>query len=110
MATRSYRQNGGPVQAGLKQRSQHLIRRPAMSRHLLVAPALVLVAIVAAACGGGNGSANGPTVTSTGGTTQISTLLSQGLAAQNAGNLSTAISDYNQILAVQPANQYALYD
>ena len=77
-------------------------------RRWLVAPALALVGVVAAACGGG--SPSGSAAGTSPGAQQVQTLLTQGLAAQNAGNLGTATADYNQILAQQPANQYALYD
>lgn len=78
------------------------------SRRWLVAPALILVVVAAAACGGG--SPSGVAAGTSPGAQQVRTLLTQGLAAQNAGNLGTATADYNQILAQQPANQYALYD
>jgi tetratricopeptide (TPR) repeat protein len=87
-----------------------------VKRALRIVPLLAILAAVAAACGGGGGSANNGNSggAQAGGTTastsQINTWLSQGLAAQNAGNYPTAIADYNQILAVQPANYLALYD
>ena len=37
-------------------------------------------------------------------------ILAAGLRAQTAGNISEATSDYNQVLAINPKNQYAYYN
>jgi tetratricopeptide (TPR) repeat protein len=41
---------------------------------------------------------------------QASTLLNAGLAAQGKGNITTATSDYHQVLALDPKNEFAYYD
>ena len=99
------------MQRGLRSTSLYSIKsRVVGRRNLLVVAGLAVLAVLAAACGGGGNATGGSTASTTTGVSQVTTLLNQGLAAQKAGDLATAIGDYNQILAQQPANQYALYD
>jgi Flp pilus assembly protein TadD len=63
--------------------------------------AITVLAFVLAGCG--------PSSTSTTGTSATS-ILNAGLKAQVSGNLSTAITDYNKVLAIDPQNKYAYYN
>lgn len=78
-------------------------------RRAAVVGALAVVATVAAACNSsGSGSGGG----NTGTTTKVSfnTLITEGQAAQNAGDSTQAETYYNEALAMQPNNAIALYD
>ena len=43
-------------------------------------------------------------------TQRANSLIANGLKAQAAGNTAVATRDYNQVLAIDPRNKYALYD
>lgn len=72
--------------------------RPRRTGSAVAAVAAAGIAFVAAAC-----SSQTPAQKANG-------LLAKGIAAQRAGDLSSATGYYNQVLAIQPNNYYALYD
>lgn len=74
-------------------------------QRLLVPSALAMVCLGASACLFGSSPKKAATPAQ-----QASTSLAQGISAQNAGNNTTALNDYNAVLKLQPSNQYALYD
>lgn len=78
------------------------VRRRGARRRLAGVAGVVAAGLLATAC---NGGAAKPTAQQ-----QASSSLSQGLAAQRAGNLGLAASDYRKVLKEQPKNAYALYD
>lgn len=93
---------------GLGPTSSNLKSHPTWSARAAVLAVVVLVGIIAAAC---NSSPSASTsTTSTTAVANFSTLITEGQAAQNAGDSSQAESFYDQALALQPNNSIALYD
>ena len=80
-----------------KRKREHL-------RKVAIVPTLVLLAFVASACL----FSKSPTSAQ-----KAATALAQGLSAQNSGNYSTAVTDYNQVVTDSPGSAdatYAYYD
>jgi tetratricopeptide (TPR) repeat protein len=81
--------------------------RPAHRRRSFVAAPIVAgaLALVASACGSSPAASTG-TTTPTG---SASSLLAAGLQAQRSGNLTVAIADYKQVIALAPTATTAAY-
>ena len=69
-------------------------------RRLLLAPAILAIAVVGAAC-----SSSSPNPAD-----QASTLISQGLSAEKSGHTQSALSDFNDAVSKDPANAVPYYD
>ena len=67
---------------------------------ILLAPAFVAIALLAAACSSGSPSAS----------SSADTLISQGLKAESSGQTQEALTDFNAALAKNPASAIAYYD
>jgi tetratricopeptide (TPR) repeat protein len=76
-----------------------------MSRSVRYSIALVVSALVLAACATATTSSS-----SSNAQTRASVLLNAGLKAQVAGNAKAAINDYNQVIALDSNNKYAYYN
>jgi tetratricopeptide (TPR) repeat protein len=75
-------------------------------RSLVAAPIVVgALALVASACGSSPTASTG-TTTPTG---SASSLLAAGLAAQKSGNVTVAVSDYKQVIALAPTASAASF-
>jgi tetratricopeptide (TPR) repeat protein len=81
--------------------------RQAHRRRSFVAAPFVLgaLALIASACGSSPATSTGTTVPSG----SASSLLAAGLAAQKAGNVSVAVADYKQVIALAPTASTASF-
>ena len=83
---------------------QHVMRRSSLASRLVVLTASAALA----ACGSTHGGNR--TTTNAGSTGAVNTLLKQGIAQADADQLSQATTTFEDILAVNPTNKYALYN
>ena len=72
--------------------------------------AIAAVATFAVSACSGDGSTDDPSPSATVDATQASVDLEAGLAAHAAGDLDTATTEYNKVLAADATNKFALYN
>ena len=86
----------------------HTVRTSRHRRSLIAAPLFAgALALVASACS--SSSPGSSTATTPTGSSSPAALLAAGLAAQKAGNVSVAVSDYKKVIALSPTSSTASF-
>jgi tetratricopeptide (TPR) repeat protein len=79
-------------------------------RSIVAAPlAAGAIALIVSACGSSSSSTSSTSSGTSSSSTSPPALLSAGLAAQKAGNLTVAIADYKKVVALAPSSTTASY-